>query len=110
MPVEVPRVGPSFVSGRTVTYAANAVPVVAPGAVAYQVIPNTLLDGVAMGGNSTSVQMMPTTVRDMLPNEGVHEALVKLSGQDFGYNTTLWKQWLATGRRIELPERRVPGP
>jgi hypothetical protein len=110
VPVQVASTGPSFVSGKTVTYAAQALPVTAPGAVAYQVVPGTLLNGVAMGGPQTRVEYFPTTVRDMLPNQGVHEALVRLTGQDFGFNAMLWKQWLATGRRVELPERRVPGP
>ncbi|MFO0959145.1 MAG: HEAT repeat domain-containing protein [Isosphaeraceae bacterium] len=110
IPVEVTTTGPSMVMGKTQAYAAQAIPSVAPGAVAYNIVPNTLLNGFAMGGTQTRIVEQPQMIRDMLPNPAVHDALVTLTGEDFGYDMDAWKAWLGAARRVKVPERRVPNP
>jgi hypothetical protein len=44
-------------------------------------------------------------------NQEVHDALVTLTGKDFGYNIDAWKSWLARDFNPNPdPARRVPQP
>lgn len=110
IPVAVTTTGPSMMFGKTQAYAAQAIPSVAPGAVGYNVVPNTLLNGVAMGGTQTRIEEQPQMIRDIFPNTAVHEALVELTGADLGYDVNAWKQWLGTARKVEAADRRVKNP
>ena len=39
------------------------------------------------------------------------DALVKLTGQDFGYDQAAWRAWLRTSFKAEAePAKRVPQP
>jgi hypothetical protein len=84
-------------------------PVVAPGVVAY----GATQVGNPAGGSSFGVGPSPGPVPKVLstvyPNADVHDALVKLTGQDFGYDIATWRRWLASGPRpASEPVRRVP--
>jgi hypothetical protein len=112
VPVEVRSSGgPGLFAGQAVTYAAQAVPVTAPGAVAYNIVPGQVYDGVAVG-NVGGSRIVPQArfVRDVFPNREVHEALVRLTGQDFGYDIVAWRRWLGSAKRSTLPGRIVPQP
>jgi hypothetical protein len=44
-------------------------------------------------------------------NTEVLAALVKLTGQDFGYDGAAWRRWLRTSFQPEpVPAKRVPQP
>ena len=85
-------------------------PVVGQGVVAYGAtsVPLGSNFNVASGGSMGPVQkLVPIEYR----NEEVHDALVKLTGRDFGYDIAAWKQWLATSFKVEAaPTRRVRDP
>ncbi|GAB6187517.1 hypothetical protein JCM17478_30190 [Thermopirellula anaerolimosa] len=48
--------------------------------------------GLSSGGNQ------PRVIRRQVPNRDVLEALVELSGQNFGYEPDVWKRWYAQER------------
>jgi hypothetical protein len=109
----VTPVGVNTYSGRTWPMLTG--PAVAPGAVAYGAV------GVPAPGDGTSLWMggggparkpalrMLTRVDR---NADVYEALVALTGQDFGYDPAAWKRWLALNPGTAAPPatRRVPQP
>jgi hypothetical protein len=50
-------------------------------------------------------------VTDTFQNTEVLAALVKLTGQDFGYNVNSWRRWLRTSFQPDpAPARSVPQP
>ena len=60
------------------------------------------------GGNSAPT---PQLVEVKHRNVEVLTALVKLTGQDFGYDVATWQRWLGTSYRPEpSPTKRVPQP
>jgi HEAT repeat protein len=87
-------------------------PVVAPGAVAFGATSLPVMDGVAFGnGNPNRPAAYPVT--NVYPNEMVLEALVRLTGVDFGFDQAAWRQWLAHARRPrgdDAPGREVREP
>jgi hypothetical protein len=107
----VPDVVPGIASGVGPTLGVVTGPVVGPGVVAY---------------GATGVPLYPTpdlfnvparrgpTIRyvTMIQRRPeVLEALVRLTGQDFGYDQVAWRNWLRVGFRAEpMPPRVVPQP
>ena len=62
------------------------------------------------GGGGGGVVSVPRIVPVDHPNVEVLAALVKLTGQDFGYNLPVWKRWAASFRSDPTPGRRVVQP
>jgi hypothetical protein len=90
-------------------------PVVGPGAVGYGVtgVPAPVLPGAAFspGGGSGPREQMPRIITLRFENIEVLSTLVKLTGQDFGYDIAAWKRWVASGFHPDpAPVRRVPQP
>jgi hypothetical protein len=91
-------------------------PSVAPGAVAFGAsgfpAPGDPSASMWVGGGGParrpSVRMLTRVER----SADVHEALVALTGQDFGFDPAAWKQWLARNPSSTSPPptRRVPQP
>lgn len=91
-------------------------PVTAPGVVAFGVTAAPVYGGVGFStGGGGSPNLVPTQV--VVPyqhqNAEVLQALVKLTGRNFGFDVAAWKRWLRTDYRPptqDQPERRVPQP
>jgi hypothetical protein len=65
--------------------------------------------GVAGGGAEAAPE--PKYVQVTNNNTEVLAALVKLTGQDFGYDIPAWRRWLATSYKPDTgPSKRVPQP
>lgn len=65
----------------------------------------------AGGGVSATRGPFPRSVRVPFHNTEVLAALVKLTGQDFGWDVDAWKHWVRTSFDSEpTPSRRVPQP
>jgi hypothetical protein len=63
--------------------------------------------GSASGSRGPVPRLVPFTYR----NVEVLAALIKLTGQDFGYDIPTWKRWVSTSFRADpAPVRRVPQP
>ncbi|NMC22037.1 MAG: HEAT repeat domain-containing protein [Thermogutta sp.] len=58
--------------------------------------------GLSAGGNQ------PRVIRRQVPNREVLEALVELSGQNFGYEPDVWKRWYAQERHRAALESTRP--
>ena len=127
--------GVSFGSYTGSTYLGITPPVVGPGVVAYGAVGVPYGSGVSLGtggggigvtsgggigigggvmggggGGGGGVKALPQVVAVDHPNVEVLNALVKLTGQDFGYNLPTWKRWAASFRSDPNPGRRVPEP
>ena len=62
-------------------------------------------------GGSGPREQMPKPLTLRFQNLEVLSSLVKLTGQDFGFNIPAWQQWVASGYRPDpTPVRRVPQP
>jgi hypothetical protein len=96
------------------SYALLTPPVVGPGVVAFgaTAMPLGPTAGFEYGGNlSAGKGPMPVTVPYVNRNVEVREALMKLTGQDFGFDAQAWRHWIATSFRPEsTPARSVPQP
>ena len=66
--------------------------------------------GVSLGSGGGNGGMMPQLVTIEHPNVEVLAALVKLTGQDYGYDTTSWRRWATSFRSDPTPGRRVVQP
>lgn len=119
---------PVAFNGSSVGYLTG--PVVAPGVVAFgatgvpayggafaPAYPN--IDGsslaqtpIAAGGGVNGTRgPVPKILTFSVQNVEVHAALVKLTGQDFGYDLPSWRIWLRTSFHAEsAPAKRVPQP
>jgi len=88
-------------------------PAVGPGVVAFGAtsVPYGALNGPTLSTGGGSRGPTPRLVPIEHHNSEVLAALVKMTGQDFGYDILTWKRWIATSFRIETgPTRRVPQP
>jgi hypothetical protein len=91
-------------------------PAVGPGSVAYGAssIPSTSLgtgSGFAIGSGGNSPGPVPKLVPIEYRNDEVLNALIKLTGRNFGYDMATWKQWLSSSFKVETPPtRRVREP
>ena len=91
-------------------------PVVGPGVVAYGAVGVPYGSGVSLGtgggvGGGSAGGPVTRVVAVDHPNVEVLGALVKLTGQDFGYDTATWRRWAASSFRSDpTPARRVAQP
>jgi hypothetical protein len=91
-------------------------PAVGPGGVAYGAssVPSTALgtgNGFALGSGGNNPMPVPKLVPIQYRNEEVLNALVKLTGMNFGYDMNSWKQWLSSSFKVDAPPtRRVREP
>jgi hypothetical protein len=109
--------GGSFASGTIYPWPVLTPPVVAPGAVAFG---GTSLGYSGLGGAGFGLGLgsmparggpQPQIVRNVVRNAEVLNALIKLTGQDFGYDVETWRHWVNTAFRTHpTPARRVPQP
>jgi hypothetical protein len=126
-----PTLGPPIAyNGSTTAFLVG--PVVAPGAVAYGAvgIPTpggpplygynpvaALTNGLTGTGMSTAGGLgasrgpVPRMISESFQNTEVHAALVKLTGEDFGYDLSAWRRWLRTSFQPDpAPAKSVPQP
>jgi len=106
-----PSSGSAYSGGGSVPVSTG--PVVGPGVVAFGAasVPYEALNGPTPGSGGGSRGPVPRLVAIQHQNAEVRDALVKMTGQDFGYDIPSWKRWVATSFRIETgPTRRVPQP
>ncbi|HEV3164538.1 MAG TPA: HEAT repeat domain-containing protein [Isosphaeraceae bacterium] len=116
LPGPVPVVG---MSGYNPYYGASSV-AVGPGVVAFggATYPMTTGSGFSLstgsdggGGPVVGSGMQPKMIRNTYQNIEVLNALHKLTGKNFGYDTDAWRHWLNTSYRPDpTPARRVPQP
>jgi hypothetical protein len=96
--------------GTMTAYVANVEPVVAPGVVAYRPIIGGVTSGNGMGALGGSTGPTEQTVERMVPmwveQPVILDALRKITGQDFGYNTATWRAWFPQADR----EHKIPPP
>jgi hypothetical protein len=97
------------------TYGGVTPPVAAPGAVAYGAtgIPTPMLPGATLnaGGGGGPREQMPRIITLRFQNVEVLATLVKLTGQDFGFDVPAWQRWVSTAFHPDpTPARRVPQP
>ena len=113
-PDNPPPSGPSYVFGGGPSIPYLTGPVIGPGIIAYGAGSVPLFSGVAGGGGvggSPRGAPEPRVVRNVQRNDEVREALVRLTGVDFGFDVPAWKEWLAASFRPPAARaRRVPQP
>jgi hypothetical protein len=89
-------------------------PVVGAGAVGYGVtgIPMPALPSATFSpGGGGPREQMPRIITLRFQNVEVLATLVKLTGQDFGFDINAWQRWVSTGFHPDpTPVRRVPQP
>jgi hypothetical protein len=88
-------------------------PVVGPGVVAFGATSVPFGTGVGLntGGGVNPNAPAVSVVTRVYRNEEVYQALVKLTGMDFGYDQDAWRRWQTTAFRPQPPaSRRVPQP
>jgi hypothetical protein len=96
-----PAVGPGVVA-----FGATSVPAAAFGG-GFNVNLGSPGGGGGGGGGGPTPQFVEVTHR----NTEVLTALMKLTGQDFGYDVSAWQRWLRTGFRPDpQPTRSIPQP
>ncbi len=111
-------VGGLGLSGATVS--GGCIPVVGPGVAAYGAVgvPFSYGAGLSLGGGGGGGSGMVASrgplfrmVPETFQNVEVLATLVKLTGQDFGYDIHSWKRWsIAAFKSEPKPLRRVPQP
>lgn len=89
-------------------------PAMAPGVVAYGATSVPVGSGVGLSMGSGGMSEGPPELRmvtNVQRNPDVLDALRSLTGQDFGYDATTWKRWVARNfRENNHPVRSVPQP
>jgi hypothetical protein len=88
-------------------------PVVGAGAVGYGAtgIPVPALPSATFSSGSAPREQMPRIITLRFQNVEVLSALVKLTGQDFGFDVNAWQRWVASDFHPDpTPVRRVPQP
>lgn len=108
-----PATGFNISGGRSIPILTG--PAVGPGVVAYGAtsVPASSFGGgfnVSMGGGGNQGPT-PQFVEIKHRNVEVLTALMKLTGQDFGYDVAAWQRWVSTSYRPEAsPAKSVPQP
>jgi hypothetical protein len=112
---DVPQVGASFASGSVSYFPVFNSVAVGPGAVAFGAssYPVTTGAGISLGGDPPGLTRgyQPKFLTYTYRNVEVLNALEKLTGRNFGYDTAAWRNWISTSFRPDPePARRVPQP
>jgi hypothetical protein len=113
-----PTAPPGYIQGGGIGVSGRSIPIVTPtvgpGVAAYgasSVPLNSFGTSPFSLGSGGSTGPVPKLVPIEYRNDEVLNALVKLTGQNFGYEMNTWKQWLASSFKIETaPTRRVREP
>jgi hypothetical protein len=87
---------PSMFSGTVMAYVAGAHAVVSGGVVAVVPEIGTIGGGTGFGSGSTAptTQVVKKPVLVMVEQPIILDALKKITGQDFGFNTYQWRNWI----------------
>jgi hypothetical protein len=107
--------GPNF-SGSANTYGVLSSMGLAPGVAGYGATVNpgsslSLPSATYSSGGSGPREQMPRILTLRFQNVEVLSSLVKLTGQDFGFDIPAWQSWVASGFHPDpTPVRRVPQP
>lgn len=99
-----------FGGGRTY---AVPIPVVGNGVAAVGAVGVPVFSGagVSSGGGGGPPPAQPRIVQETYPNPAVRQALIRLTGADFGFDIASWRRWSRTEFRPEpIASRRVPQP
>jgi hypothetical protein len=107
-----PGYQPNYAAGGGQSIPVLTGPVVGPGVVAYG---GTSIPAYALPSSTFSAgavkQPEPKYVPVLRRNVEVWSALVKLTGKDFGYDISTWRDWMSTSYRPEpTSPKRVPQP
>ncbi len=112
--------GPGFgggggysMGGRSISIPVLTGPAMAPGAIAFGAtsVPVSSYGGGFNVNMNATQGPTPQLVEVSHRNVEVLTALMKLTGQDFGYDIPTWKRWLSTTYRADpTPRKRVPQP
>ena len=106
--------GPSYIFGGGPSIPYLTGPVIGPGIIAYGAGSVPLFSGVAAGGGVGGAPRgapEPRLVRTVQRNDEVLDALVRMTGVNFGFDVPAWKGWLASSfRPAAAHARRVPQP
>jgi len=100
---------PSAFVGMAIPYVADLRPVVVPGVVAY----DPVIGYITPGGFGRPVEVTTRkTEAKLIEQPVVLEALKKITGQDLGYDDSIWRRWLASEerRRAEKEKAAKDGP
>ena len=103
---------PNAIMGMVIPYVADLRPVVAPGVVAYDPVIGTITPG-GIGVYARPVEVTTRkTEAKLIEQPVVLEALKKITGQDLGYDDSIWRRWLASEerRRAEKEKAAKDGP
>jgi hypothetical protein len=112
-------VGPALMAMNPGAVAFLTPPAMAPGAVAYGAVavpyvgapPIIGAGGLMSTGTTSGRGPIPRIITLTYQNVEVRNALVKLTGQDFGYDIAAWKRWVKTSFNPNpAPVRQVPQP
>ena len=90
---EAPDAGMHFFSGTFIPYVADVEPVVAAGAVGWKPTIGVIPSGVMISAYNPRV-IIHRTVIEFVRQPVVREALKKITGQDFEFNSQAWRNWL----------------
>ncbi len=104
--------GPTFISGGGPSVGVITGIAAGPGAIGFGAVGVPVFSGVAIGGGVAAPRLPePRLVQYLYNNQDVLEALVKLTGVNFGYDQDAWKRWIATSFQVgDGPKRRIPQP
>ena len=89
-------------------YVGNGVVAFGAAAVPFQEYGSVSMGGGGPGGNGRGTT--PVLVPYVHQNVEVLATLQTLTGQNFGYDATAWRRWVATQFHAQEPTRRVPQP
>ncbi len=97
--------GPSayIAVGNIVTYVADAQPVIAEGAVAWDPVIGAIPVGSVLSVHNPRVIIERRIITIRGPQPAVRDALKKITGRDFGFEEEKWRSWY---RNLETEQRR----
>ena len=116
--VNAPGLAPQLMAFNGSSIAYLTPPAVGPGVVAYGAVSAPFYNPAQLNGNNMlgvgtapNRGPSPRAVTFSYQNAEVLAALVKLTGQDFGYDAAAWRRWIkASFNPNPKPVRQVPQP
>ncbi len=115
VPPTAAGMGGAFYNNSINSYALLTPPVTGAGTAAYgaSAIPGPRVPGVTFssGGGGGPREQLPRVLTLRFQNIEVLSTLIKLTGQDFGFDIPTWQRWVSAGYHPDpTPVRRVPQP